>query len=100
MTEAASLRDRLRTRVRARPMDPRVAAAAAARLGRPMLFQLAPAWALDVWTDGGYPVNFLEPAYETLGVTDPNRVLHLCSGGGPRGHHGGHPRGTEAERGR
>jgi SAM-dependent methyltransferase len=81
MSESAALRDRLRTRVRARPMDPRVAAAAAARLGRPMLFQLEPAWALDAWTDGGYPVNFLAPAYETLGVTDPSRVLHLCSGG-------------------
>lgn len=29
---------------------------------------------------GGYPKRFLERAFETLGVTDPEAVLHLCSG--------------------
>lgn len=29
---------------------------------------------------GGYPLQFLPLAYQTLGVTDPSRVLHLCSG--------------------
>lgn len=29
---------------------------------------------------GGYPIGFLERAYETLGVVDPAKVLHLCSG--------------------
>lgn len=77
----AGLRDRLRTRAKNRPIDPRVAAAVAKRGGRPMLFQFEPAWALEPWTSGGYPVGFLERAYVTLGVTDPARVLHMCSGG-------------------
>jgi SAM-dependent methyltransferase len=29
---------------------------------------------------GGYPFGFLEWAYEQMGVTDPSKVLHLCSG--------------------
>jgi SAM-dependent methyltransferase len=29
---------------------------------------------------GGYPRNFLQRAFEILGVTDPSKVLHLCSG--------------------
>jgi hypothetical protein len=29
---------------------------------------------------GGYPKRFIEHAFETLGVTDPEKVLHLCSG--------------------
>ena len=29
---------------------------------------------------GGYPKRFLERAFETLCVTDPTKVLHLCSG--------------------
>jgi hypothetical protein len=29
---------------------------------------------------GGYPRRFVKKAYEILGVTDPSRVLHLCSG--------------------
>lgn len=85
MTEAAEtigrIRDRLRTRAKNRPIDPRVAAAVAARKGRPMLFAFEPAWALDEWTDGGYPIGFLERAYQTLGVTDAGRVLHLFAGG-------------------
>lgn len=34
---------------------------------------------------GGYPIGFLRLAYETLGVTDPDQVLHLCSGSMRRG---------------
>jgi hypothetical protein len=29
---------------------------------------------------GGYPKGFLRHAFESLGVTDPEKVLHLCSG--------------------
>lgn len=29
---------------------------------------------------GGYPHRFLEFAYEVMGVVDPSKVLHLCSG--------------------
>ena len=29
---------------------------------------------------GGYPIGFIEWAYEIMGVTDPEKVLHLCSG--------------------
>lgn len=29
---------------------------------------------------GGYPVGFLDLIYKHLGVTDPEQVLHLCSG--------------------
>jgi hypothetical protein len=34
---------------------------------------------------GGYPKGFLPWAYEAMGVTDPDRVLHLCSGSVVRG---------------
>ena len=29
---------------------------------------------------GGYPLSFLARAFTILGVTDPRRVLHVCSG--------------------
>src|SRR3990167_6240787 len=29
---------------------------------------------------GGYPKGFIEWAYKVMGVTDPSKVLHLCSG--------------------
>lgn len=29
---------------------------------------------------GGYPLRFLSKAYEILGVTNPHKVLHVCSG--------------------
>ena len=77
----ARTRDRLRSRAKNRPIDPRIAAAVASRRGRPTLFSFEPAWALDEWTDGGYPIGFLERAYQTLGVTSPARVLHLFAGG-------------------
>jgi hypothetical protein len=34
---------------------------------------------------GGYAQGFLDFAFETLGVTDPDRVLHLFGGGLKRG---------------
>ena len=80
--------DRLRSRARTRDVvDPRTAAATAARKGRALLFSMEPCWGLDEegdlgeWKTGGYPANFMRRAYETLGVTDPSRVLHLCAGG-------------------
>lgn len=30
--------------------------------------------------NGGFPAGFLDFAYEKMGVTDPDRVLHLCAG--------------------
>ena len=34
---------------------------------------------------GGYPLRFMQRAYEWLNVTDPDKVLHLCSGSVNRG---------------
>lgn len=49
--------------------------------GHPVLFGFAPALVYEAHPDGGgYPIGFLERAYSTLGVTDPTKVLHLCSG--------------------
>jgi SAM-dependent methyltransferase len=49
--------------------------------GHPLLFGFAPTVDYGPWPDGGgYPHGFLEKAYLTLGVTDPTKVLHLCSG--------------------
>lgn len=45
------------------------------------MFSFKEAEHFDVFPDGGgYPKRFLARAFETLGVEDPNRVLHLCSG--------------------
>ena len=35
---------------------------------------------VDFPDGGGYPIGFIEWAYEIMGVTDPEKVLHLCSG--------------------
>ena len=49
--------------------------------GHPVLFGFSPALQFVDFPDGGgYPLGFLEKAYSTLGVTDPSKVLHLCSG--------------------
>lgn len=49
--------------------------------GHPLLFGVAPARQFVMFPDGGgYPRGFLDAMYPTLGVTDPTRVLHLCSG--------------------
>lgn len=49
--------------------------------GHPVMFSFEPTHDFTDWADGGgYPQRFLQLAYHTLGVTDPSRVLHLCSG--------------------
>jgi len=49
--------------------------------GHPVLFGFAPALTFVAHPDGGgYPIGFVEKAYATLNVRDPQRVLHLCSG--------------------
>lgn len=49
--------------------------------GHPVLFGFNPAVVYEQFPDGGgYPIGFLERAYVTLGVGDPTKVLHLCSG--------------------
>ena len=54
--------------------------------GHPLLFGSGRAEDFGVFPDGGgYPIRFLSLAYEWLGVTDPDRVLHLCSGSMQRG---------------
>lgn len=79
----SELRDRLRHRAPHSPTKPpaRLQAAIDARMGRATLFELTPAIGLDYWRDGGYPSNFLPYAYETMGVRDPSKVLHMFSGG-------------------
>jgi SAM-dependent methyltransferase len=54
--------------------------------GHPLLFGFQPSLDFVPHPDGGgYPIGFLERAYATLGVTDPDKVLHLCSGSMRRG---------------
>jgi len=54
--------------------------------GHPLLFGRGRAEDFGVFPEGGgYPIGFLQLAYETLGVTDPDKVLHLCSGSMRRG---------------
>lgn len=49
--------------------------------GHPVMFSFDETKDYADWKDGGgYPQRFLGHAYATLGVTDPSRVLHLCSG--------------------
>ncbi len=49
--------------------------------GHPILFGFKDVDHFTDWSDGGgYPRNFLRTAFESLGVSDPNKVLHLCSG--------------------
>lgn len=79
---ASELRDRLRDRGRRDgQVSERVRAAVQARGGRATLMHFEPAVALDEWHEGGYPYRFLEFAHRTLGVVDPAKVLHVCSGG-------------------
>ena len=54
--------------------------------GHPLLFGRGVAQDFGVFPDGGgYPIGFLEHAYEWLGVTNPDLVLHLCAGSMQRG---------------
>ena len=49
--------------------------------GHPVMFSREPALHFGDFPDGGgYPLRFMAFAYETLRITDPSRVLHLCSG--------------------
>ncbi len=49
--------------------------------GHPVMFGMPIAEHFGPFPDGGgYPLNFLQRAYDILGVTDPSRVLHVCSG--------------------
>lgn len=72
-SERTELHDRLRRRENA-----------GNRHGQPCLFGFEPALgfageeAVDV--PGQYAKSFMRKAYATLGVEDPSRVLHLCSG--------------------
>ena len=54
--------------------------------GHPLLFGHGRAEDFEEFPDGGgYPIRFLDYAYEWLGVTNPDEVLHLCSGSMHRG---------------
>ena len=54
--------------------------------GHPLLFSFSPASEFgDFPEGGGYPIRFMELAYKTLGVLNPDEVLHLCSGSVLRG---------------
>lgn len=54
--------------------------------GHPVMFGSGRAEDFGAFPDGGgYPIRFLEKAYEWLGVTDPDKVLHLCGGSMQRG---------------
>lgn len=49
--------------------------------GHPLMFGYSEAELFSDWPDGGgFPKGFLRFAFDDLGVTDPNQVLHLCSG--------------------
>lgn len=54
--------------------------------GHPIMFGFNEAEYFGDWPDGGgYPQRFLARAFDLLGVTDPNAVLHLCSGSVAKG---------------
>jgi len=56
------------------------------RAGHPVMFGFKRTDDFGAFPDGGgYPLRFLRMAYESLGVTDPDKVLHLCSGSMRRG---------------
>ena len=49
--------------------------------GHPIMYSFKEAEMFDDFPEGGgYPKRFLKLAFETLGVKDPEKVLHLCSG--------------------
>ena len=50
--------------------------------GHPIMYgKPQPALHFSAFPDGGgYPKGFLEWAFETMGVTDSSKVVHLCSG--------------------
>lgn len=49
--------------------------------GHPLMFGYDEALLFDSFPDGGgFPKGFLKVAFQDLGVTNPEKVLHLCSG--------------------
>lgn len=55
-------------------------------LSHPALFSMLEASHFgQMELDGGYPKGFLDFIYEKLAVTDPDQVVHLCSGSIKRG---------------
>ena len=49
--------------------------------GHPLMFGYNEALLFDPFPDGGgFPKGFLKIAFQDLGVTDQDKVLHLCSG--------------------
>jgi len=49
--------------------------------GHPIMFGFKEALHFGPFPDGGgYPKTFLKHAFATLGVDDPDHVVHLCSG--------------------
>lgn len=49
--------------------------------GHPLLFgRKEAAYFGDFPEGGGYPHGFIQLAHQTLGVIDPEKVLHMCSG--------------------
>lgn len=62
------------------------AGVAAKGRGHPVMFGKNSAEDFGEFPDGGgYPLRFLANAYDWLGVTNPDLVLHLCSGSMLRG---------------
>jgi len=62
------------------------AGTAARGRGHPVMFGSNASEDFGYFPDGGgYPLRFLTKAYQWLGVTDPDLVLHLCSGSMQRG---------------
>ena len=54
--------------------------------GHPIMFGKNPSLDFGAFKDGGgYPLRFMSFAYNVLGVTDPDKVVHLCSGSVTRG---------------
>lgn len=49
--------------------------------GHPLFMGLMPVFEFgDFPEGGGYPIGFLKYAYRVMRVTDPSKVLHVCSG--------------------
>lgn len=54
--------------------------------GHPVMFGFAPALEFDPFPEGGgYPKGFLTRAYQLVKASDPDTVLHMCSGSVQRG---------------
>ncbi len=54
--------------------------------GHPVMFGMKPTEDFEAFPEGGgYPKRFLQRAYQLMGMEDPDRVLHVCSGSMRRG---------------